>query len=143
MAINTYMTYLMSADSKAGTFTEICPIKDYPDMMGDRNQLDSTTLSDAGYTYIEGIRQTQQMLEFTANYDKTVFNTLSGESGKKWYKVAFGKTGESSDIKYGTDGYFVFEGELDVKVVGKGVDEVREMIIQITPNTAPEFGIQS
>lgn len=143
MAINTYKTYLLSSDSENGTYAKVCTIKDYPDLGGDPNQLDSTDLECAGYTYIKGIEQTPNTFEFTANYDKSAFQTISGTTGKKWYKVAFNSatSGTPAVTTYGQDGYWKFEGEISVKVSGKGVDEVREMVIQIVPNSVPVFGI--
>ena len=35
LAYSTYQTYLMYRTSSSGTYTNLVPIKDYPDMIGD------------------------------------------------------------------------------------------------------------
>ena len=131
MATSSYMTFLMKGSEK------LVDIKDFPDLGGAPEMLETTTLSDNMQTYIEGI-QSQDALEFTANYTLEDYNKLAALKGTETeYGVWFGGT-EGTDGKVtpsGSEGKFSFKGYLTARVVGKGVNEVREMIISIAPST--------
>lgn len=126
MAISTYPIQLMegSVSGDVVTFAKLCDIKDFPDLQGSPDAIETTTLSDAQQTYIKGILQ-QSTQEFTANYDKTVFETLLNKTGIRHYAVWFGKNGK--------DGRFRFTGELYAYPTGAGVNGVVEMRIGIIP----------
>ena len=68
MAISTYKIFLMMKETS--TYTKLVDIKDFPDLGGAPEMLETTTLSDKMQTYIPGI-QSIDALEFTANYTKT------------------------------------------------------------------------
>ena len=70
MAISTYGIYLMHKVSDA--YAKLIDIKDFPDLGGAPEMLETTTLSDSMQTYIPGI-QSLDGLEFTANYTKSDF----------------------------------------------------------------------
>ena len=127
MAISTYGVQLMYK-STGSTYTKLIDIKDFPDLGGAPEMLETTTLSDAMQTYIEGI-QSADALEFSANYTKSDYTTLTGLKGKDTeFAVYFGKDG--------VDGKFEFKGYLSVRVNGGGVNEVVGMTISIAPSTA-------
>lgn len=134
MAISTYKVFLMK---KSGTtYSKLVDIKDFPDLGGAPEMLETTTLSDKMQTYIPGI-QSNDALEFTANYTKADFTTLKALEGTSAsYAVWFGGT-ESGGVATpdGSNGKFEFDGELSVHVVGGGVNEVVDMTITIAPST--------
>lgn len=136
MAISTYKIFLMqSADGKS-TWEKLIDIKDFPDLGGTPEMLETTTLSDGMQTYIPGI-QSLDALEFTANYNLEDYKKLKGMKGtEKHLAVWFGGT-ESGDTvtPTGTDGKFKFKGQLSVYPVGGGVNEVVDMKITIAPST--------
>ena len=70
MAISTYKIFLMYKEKDASTYEQLVDIKDFPDLGGAPEMLETTTLSDGMQTYIPGI-QSLDGLEFSANYDKT------------------------------------------------------------------------
>ena len=126
MASSTYGTYLMHKGT-GDTYTKLVDIKDFPDLGGAPEMLETTTLSDAMQTYIEGI-QSADALEFTANYTKEDYANLIALKGEREsYAVYFGEDGE--------EGKFEFEGYLSARVTGGGVNEVRGMTISIAPAT--------
>ena len=132
MAISTYKTYLMKKGT-GETYTKLVDIKDYPDIMGSPEMLETTTLSDSMQTYIEGI-QSSDALEFTINYDLDTFTTLNDLKGTETeFAIWFG--GSEAGVPTGDEGKFEFKGYLSVKIVGKGVNEVREATISIAPST--------
>ena len=135
MATSSYKTFLM----KKGTgeaYEKLVDIKDFPDLGGAPEMLETTTLSDNMQTFVEGI-QSQDALEFTANYELDMYTTLNGLKGMETeFAVWFGGTGEGDSLTpTGSEGKFKFKGYLTPRVVGKGVNEVREMIISIAPST--------
>ena len=131
MAINTYGIQLMKGTGSGTTITyeKLVDIKDFPDIGGSPELLETTTLSDAMQTYIEGI-QSSDALEFGANYTKEDYTKLTASTikGQKVpYAVFFGAAG--------INGKFEFEGYLSVRVNGGGVNEVVGMTISIAPAT--------
>lgn len=130
MAISTYKTYLMQGSST--TLTKLIDIKEFPDIGGDPEMLETTTLSDKMQTYIMGI-QSADAMEFTANYTASDYAALQALAGtEKNYGIYFGS-------ETGSAGKFTFKGELSVRVNGAGVNEVVEMTISIAPTTEITF----
>ncbi len=134
MAISTYKIFLMKKSSPA--YEKLIDIKDFPDLGGAPEMLETTTLSDNMQTYIPGI-QSLDALEFTANYTKEDFTRLKALEGQKIeLAVWFGGTGEGASLTpTGSDGKFEFTGQLSVFPVGGGVNEVVDMTITIAPST--------
>lgn len=135
MAISTYKVFLMkSADGTQ--YEKLIDIKDFPDLGGAPEMLETTTLSDSMQTYIPGI-QNLDALEFSANYTKEDYDTLKALEGTELYfSVWFGGTvvgGVATPT--GSDGKFNFKGQLSVFPVGGGVNEVVGMTITIAPST--------
>lgn len=134
MAISTYKIFLMRKSSPA--YEKLIDIKDFPNLGGAPEMLETTTLSDNMQTYIPGI-QSLDALEFTANYTKEDFTKLKALEGQKIeLAVWFGGTGEGASLTpTGSDGKFEFTGQLSVFPVGGGVNEVVDMTITIAPST--------
>ena len=127
MAISTFGIELRHKGT-GNTFTKLIDIKDFPDLGGAPEMLETTTLSDAMQTYIEGI-QSADALEFTANYTKEDYEKLVALKGKdESFAVFFGADG--------ANGTFYFKGYLSARVNGGGVNEVVGMTISIAPSTA-------
>nr|DAX96837.1 MAG TPA: Major tail protein [Bacteriophage sp.] len=140
MAISTYKVFLMHKASSGDTYTKLIDIKEFPDLGGEPEMLETTTLSDNMQTYIAGI-QSMDGLSFSANYDMTEYQKLKALEGKKEsYAVWFGGT-ESSGVVTpdGSNGKFAFDGELSVYPVGGGVNEVVGMNITIAPSSPIKF----
>lgn len=127
MAIATMHTYLMYKATAQATFTKLVDITEFPDLGGDPERIDVTTLSNTSRVYIQGVKDTTD-LEFKANYTKTDYETINALTGTHSFAVYFGDTS-------GTDGIFSFDGEIAVKVDGGGVNEAVTMTITITPST--------
>jgi hypothetical protein len=126
MALNTYGVFLKWGES-ADAVEKVVDIKDFPDLIGDPNLLETTTLSDASQTYIPGIRSVD-LLTFTFNLDKESGKAVKEDEGKElFYELA---------LSDGTT--FSWEGSHTLGVPGKGVDEVLEGTINIAPATEIE-----
>ena len=138
MAISTYKVFLMKKTDSA--YGKLIDIKEFPDIGGDPEMLETTTLSDKMQTFILGI-QANEGLSFTANYTKADFTTLQALEGTEQdYAIWFGGT-ESGGVLTpdGSNGKFSFKGELSVHVTGGSVNEVVEMGITIAPTTVISF----
>jgi hypothetical protein len=124
MAISSQGVYLKWGTTAANVAT-VVNIKDFPDLGGAPNMLECTTLADATQVFINGIKQ-QSTMEFTLNYDSTLFTTVAST--------------ENTALHYAIDtvdsGYFSFQGQHTVYVLGAGVDGVLEMKLVIAPSTA-------
>lgn len=140
MAISTYKVFLM----KKGTgneYAKLVDIKEFPDLGGDPEMLETTTLSDKMQTFILGI-QSNEGLQFMSNYTKTDYSNLKALEGQsESYAVWFGGTEgvDGTVTPTGNDGKFSFDGELSVHPVGGGVNEVVDMAITIAPSTVITF----
>lgn len=140
MAISTYKVFLMHKAAAAEAYTKLIDIKEFPDLGGEPEMLETTTLSDKMQTYIAGI-QSLEGLSFLSNYDKADYAKLKALEGKKeQYAVWFGGTEAGSVVTPdGSNGKFSFDGELSVYPVGGGVNEVVDMNITIAPSTVITF----
>ena len=140
-ATSTYMTYLMHGTG-TGTLTwaKLVDITDFPDLMGEPELLEITTLSDKMQRFILGI-QSNEGLTFNTNYDKTAFAALQALEGQEEnYAVWFGGTESGGTVSpSGSEGKFSFKGQLSVRVTGGGVNAVRGMSITIAPSTEVTF----
>ena len=139
MAISTYKVFLMK---KSGSdYAKLIDIKEFPDIGGAPEMLETTTLSDSMQTHIPGI-QTLDGLEFTANYTKSDYTTLAALKGSSTdYAIWFGGTESGGEVTPdGSDGKFEFTGLLDVYVNGGGVNEVVDMTVTIAPSTVITVG---
>ena len=136
MAISTYKVFLMHKENSGETYSKLIDIKEFPDLGGEPEMLETTTLSDKMQTYIAGI-QSLDALSFSANYTLADYQKLKALEGKtESYAVWFGGT-ESGGVVTpdGSNGKFSFDGELSVYPVGGGVNEVVGMNISIAPST--------
>ena len=75
MAISTYKVFLMKKADTGEQWSKLIDIKEFPDLGGEPEMLETTTLSDNMQTYIAGI-QSLDGLSFTANYTLADFQTL-------------------------------------------------------------------
>lgn len=137
MARSTFRTYLMEKETNA--WAKLVDIKNYPDLGGAPQSIDTTTLSDDTETSIPGVKQLGDGLQFLANYDKANYTKLKAlENIEKDYAVWLGGTGTSTTDANptGDEGIWEFKGRLSVYVNGGGVNEVTNMTIVIMPSTA-------
>lgn len=144
MAISTYKVYLMHKATASADYAKLVDIKEFPDMGGTPEMLETTTLSDPMQTFIKGIQTLDSSgLQFTANYTKSDYTTLKAleSDTDHQFSVWFGATTSgTTDTPDGSDGKFDFKGTLSVYPNGGGVNEVVNMTISIAPSTAITVG---
>ena len=127
MAISTLGVTLKMGES-AEALEKVVDIKDFPDLIGDPNMLETTTLSDEAVTNIPGIRSSD-MLTFTCNYTKADFTAVNEKANTAMYYA----------LEFSDGSKFTWQGQHTCGVPGKGVDEVIEFTINIAASTAVEF----
>lgn len=139
---SSFKTFLMY--KKNATYEKLCDIKDYPDLGGEPEMLETTTLTDPVQTFIMGIQKSDAM-SFTLNYNPKKFKEIQAlqEAGSELeFSVWFGGTESGGVITpMGDMGKFSFKGTVSIYVSGKGNNEVREMTLSIARSTVitPEF----
>jgi hypothetical protein len=125
MAMSTYGTTFKYGDTTA---SKVLPIKSYPQIMAKRAALETTTLSDDAKTYIAGVRETPDSLDFTMNYDATVFAEINALTAVQKCELTF------------SDGSgFTFDGYLSASNSEGSVNAVAEMTVSVMPATVPVF----
>lgn len=127
MAISTLGVILKMGES-AEALEKVVDIKDFPDLIGEPNMLETTTLSDEAVTNIPGIRSSD-MLTFTCNYTKADFTAVNEKANTALYY----------SLEFSDGSKFTWQGQHTCGVPGKGVDEVIEFTINIAASTAVEF----
>ena len=127
MAINTYGITLKWGES-ADAVSKIVDIKDFPDMIGDPEMLETTTLSDAQVTNIPGIKSSDT-LTFTCNYTKTDFSAVNSDAEKHLYYA----------LEFSDGSKFTWQGQHTCGLPGKGVNEVVEFTINIAASSPVVF----
>lgn len=134
MAISTYKTFLMEKSDSA--YEKLIDVKEFPDLGGAPEMLETTTCSDPQQTYIPGL-QTADGLEFQANYTKDGYESLKAREGIECdYAVWFGGTETDGVVTpTGSNGKYSFSGYLSVYVNGGGTNEVVNMTITIAPSS--------
>lgn len=110
---------------KAGeAFTELTDLQEIPELGGDTESIEITTLADAAHKYTDGIKNYGDSLPFKFLYKKTQFNTLNGLSGEQEWKV---------DLPDGSA--CTFNGTCSVKLDGVGVNAALTYTLSIKPSS--------
>lgn len=126
MAKCTNVTFLMHKGQGEGAFKKLLDITEYPDLGGEKEKLDVTTLSDKKKRTINGIEDTGD-LTFKAWYEKADYEKLLAlqESGSvDTYQLWFGKDGK--------DGVWEWSGVMAVYPNSGSSNNAREMSFSIT-----------
>ena len=116
--------------SKGGTFAEIANLQEVPEFGGSADKIDVTTLADANYKYISGIKDFGDS-EFKFLYDN------SGETSN--YRVLRGleEAGDVVDWKvtFPDETEFTFSGEVSTKIDSAAVNAALTFTANITLNS--------
>lgn len=148
MAVSTKYTYLMYWNESATGSTaspykweKLVDITTTPDIGSTPNMLETTTLSNDSQTFIPGIIQLSDGLEFGHNYTKSDYEKINKMVNTE-YHFAIWKGGDKSgntSTPNGNDGIWEFDGQIVAVVNGGGVDEVVGMTSTIAPSTTISF----
>ena len=127
MALNTYGV-LLKWGTSAENVEKIVDVKDFPDMLGESEMLETTTLSDSMQVHIPGIKSSDT-LTFTCNYSKTDFAAVNDDS----------ETPLFYELSFADGSKFTWQGQHTCGLPGKGVNEVIEFTINIAASTPVVF----
>lgn len=115
----------LSYKGATGEFVELTNLQEIPELGGDTEAIEITTLADAAHMYTDGIKNYGDSLAFKFLYEKTQFTTLNGLTASQTWKVAL-PDGESC----------TFDGTCSVKLDGVGVNAALTYVLSVKPNSA-------
>lgn len=113
------------------SYTDLTNLQEIPDLGGDIDTVEVTVLSDVAHTYINGLKDYGDSLDFVFLYDKTQFAALAALTGTISWKVGI-PDGSNGAISSNC----TFDGECNVKLDGVGTNEALTYTLSITPNSA-------
>lgn len=119
----------------AGSPAKYLCIKDFPDMDNPQpDQIETTTLCDSNHTYIDGLGNLPDELEFTCNYDDDLYDEVASKTAEAHWCIQIG----GGDDSAGTYPIWKFKATAKVVLVGGGVGDVLEMKVVLAPKSAIE-----
>lgn len=131
--LSTMDTFLM-IKKEGSTYEKLVDITNYPDMGGEPEQIDITTLTDHMKRSIPGVQEVES-LNFESNYTPENYSKLKALDNKETdYAVWFGRN-ETTKEPDGHDGKFEFRGSMVSYLMGGGVNEARKINSIIMPAT--------
>ena len=111
------------ASSSASTYTDLTDLQEIPDLGGESEAIEITTLDDAAHMYTDGILNYGDSLSFKFLYKKTQFNTLTGLDGSISWKVTLPDSTSCT-----------FTGTSSVKLDAVGVNNALTYTLAIKPD---------
>ena len=127
MAISSYNIVLKTSATATGTYAELVPIKDFPDLGSAPDTIEVTTLRDKMKRYIQGLQDTGSF-EFTYNYTNDAYTKVKAldDNAIHYFELDFGNDGE------GGEGTFFFAGQVSTYIAGTGTNPVVEAKLIVT-----------
>lgn len=123
-AISTIGT-ILKFGTTSSNLTELCKIKTFPQLGGEREQIETTDLCDDFQTFIPGVQSVESMT-FSANFLVSTYTTLKTNAlTDGYFELDFGATG----------GKATWQGQYDVYVSEGEVNSAVEMQIVVYPST--------
>ena len=103
---------------------ELTNLMEIPELGGDVEAIEITTLADDAHRYTDGIKNYGDSLAFKFLYEATQFSELNGSTGSKEWRVELPE-GETCS----------FGGSCSVKLDGVGVNAALTYTLSIKPNS--------
>lgn len=111
-----------------GNYTELTDLQEIPELGGEAESIEITTLADSAHMYTEGIKNYGDSLAFKFLYAKEQFETLNGLTDSIGWKVEL------------PDGLAcIFTGKASVKLDGVGVNSAITYTLSIKPDSEMIF----
>lgn len=115
----------LSYKTKEGSeFIELTNLQEIPELGGDTEAIEITTLADGAHMYADGIKNYGDSLAFVFLYETAQFETLQGLEGTSTWEVA---------LPDGTT--CTFDGTSSVKLAGVGVNAALTYTLAVKPNS--------
>jgi hypothetical protein len=115
---------LAYSNGTTAEFKELTGLQEIPELNGDVDSIEITTLADDSHRYTSGLKNYGDNLAFKFVYEKAQFLELNGLEGSVNWKVEF-PDGSS----------FTFGGTCSVKTDGAGVGALITYTLNIKPDT--------
>lgn len=124
MAVISKGIKLSYKSGTGSTFVELKDLQEIPDLGGETESIEITTLADGAHKYTDGIKNYGDSLGFKFLYEATQFSTLNALTGTIEWKVEL-PDGEAC----------TFSGTSSVKLDGVGVNAALTYTLSIKPST--------
>lgn len=112
------------AYKNGGDFVELTNLQEIPELGGDSEAIEITTLADAAHMYVDGIKSYGDSLAFKFLYEGEQFKTLDGMKDTYEWKVTLPDSTNCS-----------FSGTCSVKLDGVGVNAALTYTLGVKPNS--------
>ena len=109
---------------KDAAFVELTNLQEIPDLGGETEAIEITTLADGAHKYTDGLKSYGDSLAFKFLYESAQFSALNGLAGEAEWKVEL-PDGEAC----------TFSGSSSVKLDGVGVNAALTYTLSIKPST--------
>lgn len=114
----------LSYKADGGSFVELTNLQEIPDLGGDTEAIEITTLADSAHMYTDGLKNYGDSLSFKFLYEGAQFTTLNGLTGvSEW------------EVKLPDDATCTFSGSSSVKLDGVGVNAALTYTLAIKPTS--------
>jgi hypothetical protein len=119
----------LSYKNGGAEFVELTNLQEIPELGGDTEAIEITTLADSAHMYTDGLKNYGDSLAFKFLYEKAQFTTLNGLTGATEWKVTLPD-----------DTSCTFGGTSSVKLDGVGVNAALTYTLAIKPNSEMVWG---
>lgn len=109
---------------EAADFIELTNLQEIPELGGEAEAIEITTLADPAHMYMDGILNYGDSLAFKFLYEKAQFTTLNGLEGSNAWKVTLPDSSSCT-----------FSGSSSVKLDGVGVNAALTYSLAIKPDS--------
>ena len=108
---------------KDASFVELTNLQEIPELGGEAEAIEITTLADAAHMYTDGIKNYGDSLAFKFLYEKAQFTTLNGLGEAEW------------KVELPDGATCTFGGTCSVKLDGVGVNAALTYTLAVKPNS--------
>jgi hypothetical protein len=122
--ISKGITLSYKTKGASGEFTPLTNLYEIPELGGDVDKIEVTTLASEAHEYVNGIKNYGDTIAFKFYYEKEQFATLSGLTECDW------KVELPGDLSY------TFSGEPSVKLDGVSYNAALTYSLNIAPTSA-------
>lgn len=129
MAVISKGITLSYQNGKQGEYIALTNLQEIPELGGDSEAIEITTLADAAHMYTDGIKNYGDSLAFVFLYETTQFETLNNLEGSNGWQV---------ELPDGTT--CAFTGTSSVKLAGVGVNAALTYTLAVKPDSAMIWG---
>lgn len=123
--------------SSTTTYTTLYDVQEIPDLGGNKDSIEITTMDDDAHVYMNGLENYGESLDFTILFNPThqsqyeAFTQYSADNTVLMWKVEYDDGATSTTV----GGSAMFNGAVSITVLGKGVNDAIQYRLSIKPTT--------